>query len=427
MMDNPILYNIDKNICINNPKSCVKPTTCTTFHNSYKMYNYTDFNPSEHSEEDSLYKSVVVDEHTQQIYCFSPPKSVPLQTFFTNKSSNFILNSDTYLMNEIVEGIMINLWYDSFLQKWEISTKNSVGGLEYLYDDEKEKENKKTILDMFLDAIQGEKTLHEHIQEMKCWKMAYSYHFILQHPQMIVYPPNTIQPHHPIVGFVNSPTLYLVAIYHIQTVEGLRPSDQNTVVKYIPSSCFQSWKELEFPWLFFPKRAITTEIPYNTLLEYYTSPYSEVHSTGAGVMITDLHTGARTKIVSEVYKKYRELRGNNAQWLFQYLSLNHIQRVDNFLQYYPCYFNVFAQYQKQYISLIRHIHHSYMNKYVRRSKNRSKQFEHDIDYLHNHVFLKYKMLDTYPKFIITIDVVKEYVLLLSPMYLMYLLDARTML
>ena len=118
MMDNPILYNIDKNICINNPKSCVKPTTCTTFHNSYKMYNYTDFNPSEHSEEDSLYKSVVVDEHTQQIYCFSPPKSVPLQTFFTNKSSdastsfsasspnaavlrtfasgsNFILNSDT--------------------------------------------------------------------------------------------------------------------------------------------------------------------------------------------------------------------------------------------------------------------------------------------------------------------------------------------
>ena len=68
-----------------------------------------------------------------------------------------------------------------------------------------------------------------------------------------------------------------------------------------------------------------------------------------------------------------------------------------------------------------------MNKYVRRTKNRSKQFEHDIDYLHNHVFLKYKMLDTYPKFIITVDVVKEYVLLLSPMYLMYLLDARTML
>jgi len=425
MMDNPISYNIDKFFCINNPKSCVKPTTCTTFHNSYKMYNYTDLKPSNHTD-DSLYKSVVVDEHSHQIYCFSPPKSVPIQTFFMNKPSNFVLHSDTYLINEIVEGIMINLWYDSFLQKWEISTKNSVGGSEYLYEvvEGLRPSDQKTILSMFLEAIHCENDLHDHIQGMKCWKMAYSYHFILQHPQMIVYPPNTIQPHHPIVGFINSPTLYLVAIYHIR--DDASTAFSATLVKYIPSSVFESWEELKFHWLLFPKR-VATETPYKQLMEFYTSPYSEINSTGAGVMITDLHTGVRTKIVSEVFKKYRELRSNNTQWLFQYLCLNYIHRVDDFLQFYPCFFTVFIQYQKQYISLIRHIHHSYMDKYIRRTKNRNKQFEYDIDYLHNQVFLKYKMLDTNPKFIITVDVVKEYVHLLSPMYLMYLLDARTML
>jgi len=502
-MKNTVSYKIDKHYCIHNPNSSVKSTTCTTFHNTYKMYNYTEHDVSKKLVDDGLYKSVVLDEQTQQIYGFSPPKSIPNHLFLTNGcgirnrvEDNHAYSEgrrrspeeyDIYLINEIVEGVMVNLWYDSFVQRWEISTKNAVGGLENIYD---VTTHKKTILEMFLDTInlkgcfapgevKSDGDLNHRIQEMKCWKMAYSYHFILQHPQMIVYPPNTIQPHHPIVGFVNSPTLYLVAIYHIQ----------DSVVKYIPSCCFQSWEELSFPWLLFPRTSQVTlsptklvvedfqspdrnsqvtlsptklvvedfqspdrtsqvtlsptklvvedyseqkspdqtSIQYSTLLEFYKSPYSEIHTTGAGIMITNLNTGERTKIVSEIFKKYRELRSNNPQWLFQYLCLNYVQRVDAFLQHYPCFLASFTQYQKQYISLIYHIHHCYMNKYVHRTKNRTKQFEENIDYLHNQVFLKYKILAVQPKRIITLDVVKEYVDLLSPMYLMNLLDARTIL
>ena len=432
-MKDTISYEIDEHYCINHPNSSVKPTTCTTFHNTYKMYNYTnsiykDVNVVD-TDNDYLYKSVVLDEQTHQIYGFSPPKSVPNHFFSYDVSTtlptslrsstalqayedsyNSVLSADKYLINEIVEGVMVNLWYDSFVQRWEISTKNAVGGLETL-------ENK-TILDMFLDAIQGhgQGDLHSRIQEMKCWKMAYSYHFVLQHPHMNVYPPQAIQPHHPISGLVNSPTLYLVAIYHIQ----------KNIIKYIPPCCFQSWEELSFPWLLFPRMMPNnSEIQYSTLLTYYYSPYSEIYTTGAGIMITDLQTGVRTKIVSEVFKKYRELRSNNVQWLFQYLCLNHIQRVDNFLQYYPCFYNVFTQFQQQYIALIQHIHHSYMCKYIYRTKNRNQQFEQNIDYLHNEVFLKHKILDVQPKRIITLDVVKEYVDVLSPMYVMNLLYIGT--
>ena len=76
-----------------------------------------------------IYRSVIVNSD-QQVVCFSPPKSVNSEYFIKNYNTK----TDSLIAEEFVEGTMINVFWDN--SKWQIATRNTVGGEVTFYKNE---------------------------------------------------------------------------------------------------------------------------------------------------------------------------------------------------------------------------------------------------------------------------------------------------
>ena len=130
-----------------------------------------------------LFRSVLTDGKTIQV--FSPPKSIP---FALMKNEDY----NDFQLEELVEGTMINLFWNNYLNDWELATKGSIGGRYSFYQD-----NKKTFRTMFLEALNHQKMEFENLDKELC------YSFVLQHPD------NRI-----VIPFKN-PRVVLAALYKI--------------------------------------------------------------------------------------------------------------------------------------------------------------------------------------------------------------------
>ena len=100
----------------------------------------------------------------RRVYVYSPPKSLPFSSIKENDYNN-------YTLEELVEGTMINLFWNDYLDEWDIATKNSLGGKYSFYQD-----NKKTFRTMFLETMNNQQIEFEHFDKKLC------YSFVLQHP-----------------------------------------------------------------------------------------------------------------------------------------------------------------------------------------------------------------------------------------------------
>ena len=132
---------------------------------------------------DGRFRSVLTDG--EKIHIYSPPKSLPFASIAETPY-------DDYVLEELVEGTMINLFWNEYSNDWDIATKGSLGGKYSFYQD-----NKKTFRTMFLEAANN-----QHI-EFEYFNKNISYSFVLQHPD------NRI-----VVPFQNT-KLVLVALYEI--------------------------------------------------------------------------------------------------------------------------------------------------------------------------------------------------------------------
>jgi hypothetical protein len=88
----------------------------------------------------------------------------------------------------------------------------------------------------------------------------------------------------------------------------------------------------------------------------------DAHSTG--IMVTNMETGERTKISS---KKYDQVCisikiPTNTQYL--YFCLRRINKITEFIEFYPKYRKVFYKIRNEYEDFISFIHTLYMNIYV---------------------------------------------------------------
>jgi hypothetical protein len=336
-----------------------------------------------------LCRSVILNSD-DKVVSFAPPKSIQADNFFLKYPEN----KETIRAEEFIEGTMINVFWDQTIGlsgSWEISTRNTVGANSSFYKNTNT--NTKTFRTMFLEAAKENNLFLDKLNQHYC------YSFVLQHPQ------NRI-----VVPF-KTPTLYLVALYHIDN------SDKNNILVYsidMMDVKKYDWNgaTIKFPQIYeFEK--------YSELIEKYASMNTSYDILG--VVLYNNVTGERCKVRNPVYEQVRNLRGNQPKLQYQYLCLRKEGRVGDFLKFYPENKKEFSTFRDNVHLFTETLFANYVSCYIKKEKpllEFSQQYRTHMYNIHQHYLndLREK------KFFVTNTVVIKYVNELHPSLLMYCLN-----
>ena len=319
-----------------------------------------------------LFRSVITDG--KKIYVFSPPKSIP---FVSVKNSSY----DEYILEELVEGTMINLFWNDYLDNWDLATKNSIGGKYSFYQD-----NKTTFRTMFLEAMNHQGLEFDQFDKTLCYSL------VLQHPI------NRI-----VIPFKN-PKIILTGLYKIQgsNVTVLDKTKCNMSNMILPKTLTQyadyqgsSWQELE---------------------DYFNQMNLDYRITG--VNIYNPKTGFRSKLRNPTYEYVRRLKGNSPKIQFQYYSLRQVGKVGEFLKYYNEYRTTFTALRNDLHKWTIQLWKNYLRCYVQKEKPLKefpKKFRTHMFNLHQIYLNDLRELGHY----ISKQIVVKYVNAMEPAKLMY--------
>jgi hypothetical protein len=361
----------------------------------YTILNYKMDEPIDTASE--KYRSVILNE-SEKIVCYAPPKSISIDTF----KNNYSIEDSSIIVNEVIEGTMINLFYDQENSLWEIATKASIGGNywyfrnQYPIYQETMSKQELTFRHMFLQALgMNESDDLQNSSILETLDKKYCYSFILQH-----------QMNH-IVHMIIAPTIYLVAVYEI--------IDNNIFV--IDPNEYEYWANINNSPIRFPTRFMA--MTYDDIL----SQKCSIDSTYdiPGVMFFNTSTGERSCIENNAYKKVRELRGNNPNLQFQFLSLRKSNQISEFLIHFKQYDKLFDAFQIQYDDFIKQVHNGYVSYYVKKNGNTvPKQYFPLVYKLHHEIFIP--SMANGSKIIIKRDVVTDFISKIDPKSLIYYLN-----
>ena len=318
-----------------------------------------------------LFRSVII--YDSKIKVFSPPKSVHINIFAHTFPAN------ECVAEEFVEGTMINLFFDDSKKDWEISTKNSVGAKVKFFQ---EQEYFRTL---FEDICREKNINFSNLPKDNC------YSFVMQHPNNRFVIP------------VTNKRLCLIGVYNIN----------NYYIKELDKKDFVSLiNGVDIPYsLSFDN--------YEQLFESYAS--MNTHYTIMGIIIKH-NSGIRSKMRNPNYENLKILRGNTPKLQYQYLSLRKNQNVKNFLTYFPENKNKFTNYRNQIHTFTKNLHGYYIKCFINKEftlKECPYEFKTHLHSLHK------KYIDNKEKgFIVTKNVVIEYVNTLHPAQLMHSLNYK---
>jgi hypothetical protein len=393
----------------------------------------------------------VYNHSTQRILCISPYKSLTFDTF---QSRHTQIQGDEYIINDAVEGTMINLFYDHELGRWMVATRNSVGGNYWFYRTEYattlnlQNENdqppisekpQKTFLQMMLDALHIDntsETWYKHPLIEDTLSKEYSYSFVLQHHDNHIVYEN------------KEPRLYLVGIYHIPNTEysvdeiayptkypehnpwttiyevakNVTSIDENAffISPYseLATRIFLEWKHQGV--LYLPRRSVPATNMLD-IIERVCDRRCGVYPMG--LMVTHKLTGERCKIDNPLYLELKELRGNNPNLHYHFFVLLRMGKIRDFTSKFPRYSKVFRRFLDQYISMIDSVHNYYIQYYVlhQRTQIPKNYFVH-VSKIHHDYYLK--TIQTNPKYKVSYRVVCSYFEKMEPHQLLYIMGGQ---
>jgi hypothetical protein len=329
-----------------------------------------------------LLRSVIFNKYNQ-VVSFAPPKSSLADQFITK----FVTKTDNIIAQEFVEGTMINVFYDSNVLTWKISTRNTVDAEVYFY----KKENGKTFNAMFFEACEQNNFNLEMLNKKFC------YSFVLQHPE------NRI-----VIPF-QSPQLYLVEAYEIinaenviipQNINEIRTSGEliNTNIRFPEVYDFSTYSELI-------EKFASANTPYNIM----------------GIVIKNTLTNERTKIRNPIYEEVRHLKGNQTKTQYQYLHLRKEGKLPEYLKYYPESKKEFSECREKVHIFTNALHQNYLACYVRKEKplkDYGSQFRTHMFNIHQQFINDLRPNNLF----ITNTIVQKYVNNLHPSLLMHSLN-----
>jgi ubiquitin C len=327
---------------------------------------------------------------SDQLLAIAPLQSLPNDNFVLDLKGN-----STFIINEIVEGTMITLFWDPAENCWDICTKKGIGGnysyFRNQYGLEKSEPEQKTFRAMFLEAL-NVASLSE--ADFSTFDKSCCYTFVLQHPS------------NHIVLSVPNPRLYLVCAFRINpagTYSYIPPKQVNigSLIVCVPNDYNNECISANLP------SVSMQDLPH--VLEKLRSDMNHPTNdhTFVGYMLTNVESGLRCAFYNEAYLEAKLLRGNNPNLHYQYLVLRKIGKVAEFLRYFPMYHEHFNKFYEHFNKFCNRIQKLYWLVYVKKNKitfedKRDKFF---IDKLHFEYFIPGKKAD--PKFFVSKKVVAQ--------------------
>ena len=276
-----------------------------------------------------------------KIVSVAPGKSVDLQTFKAEMGAD-----DRVAIEEFVDGVMVNMFWDEEEEEWEIATRSSVGGRVSFFTTGGFN-TPTTFRYMFLECmnetemIDGVKTpWMDRLDKSVC------YSFVLRHPR------------HRIVTPVDKPGLALVDMYRIDkehplVVYQLPLTDE--AAAGIPSTVTRPMD--------LALSSAGSDIA--RLEEQYLE--GKMNWSLVGVMLRNRSTGVRSKIRNPNYEEVRKLRGNQPKLQFHYLSLRR-QRglIARYLGIFKEHRELFDRYKEQVFRFTHELYNSYRSSFIRK-------------------------------------------------------------
>lgn len=353
-------------------------------HTEYKLvqYNKTKFN-NEYVDELKNIRSLIFDNNTGRLLCFAPPKNVDYTTF----KKDVAHTTDIYIEPHI-EGTMINVFYHPDSQKWIYSTKGSIGAKNSFF---RVDVKGMTFSDMFEECLATSSFDLEKLNKDCC------YSFVIQHVN------------NRLVSCFKENDIILTRVYKITFEDGVNRvfdvtrhpdiltnksgskktySDEDSYIKKLIMNQDDDIRAdvnnqllLEFNPLTDSSNALMNRIAYNVEFPY------------VGINIMCKKTGNRLRYRDPRFQYIRNLRGNQPKLEYHYMDLRKLNKITEFLSYYPEYHNCFQEYQSKVQSFTRELYQNYVSCYIQKMcplKDFPKQFRTHMFNIHN-IYKKIKL------------------------------------
>ena len=276
-----------------------------------------------------LFRSIIADEFGN-ILSFSPPKSLDFDVFSqTNKYEECFIQ-------HFPEGTMINVFFDKYIDDWQISTRSSIGAKCNFNMD-----SNITYRYMFLDAM-------NHIGlEFEDLNKDYCYSFVLQHPKNRIVVP------------ISDPALILTNKYKISNNEIYNKNYFITLPKFATLQMYnindkkfkESVKYTGDNWRQLSEHFFSNNLPYQF----------------QGVVIWN-NKGERTKIRNSNYETIKHLKGNSPKLQYHYYHLRQTGNVGDYLKYYPEHRSDFSIFRKELHKYTNQLYQNYISCFIKKQK-----------------------------------------------------------
>ena len=360
----------------------------------YRIYRYKKKMLTENDYSTyGLVRSVIFNK--DRMVSFSPPKSLCWP-----KDKNAEISSTEIFVEEFVEGVMINVFWDD--DKFVFATRSSIGGNSRFFDNGVRPNP--TFGSLFQDTCDY---VGLSLKEDCPLKKDICYSFVMQHPL------------YRIVNPISTPTLYLVAAYKI---DGLMVYNVNFFSR-------PTWTESDTPIYAIdgtrvrvPRQYMMPNISYNSVME----KLATLPNNTQGIVVSYFDENSvycRLKVRNESYQEAKLLRGNNPKLEFHYLTLRLEGKIGKYLQYFPEHREKFSEYKTKVEEFTTSLHQHYREVYIIKTlmmNTVSREYRSHLLTLHQ--LYNTSLRDNGGR--VNFNIVKTYVNSLHPARLMYALNYK---
>jgi hypothetical protein len=282
----------------------------------------------------------------EEVVCFSPPKSITFRDFLDLYSSKDII------VEEYIEGTMVNVFFVN--GEWKIASRSKINADCFFFDTNGHFSNmaKESFIACCLDLTALNKD--------------YCYSFVIQHPN------------NRIVTKFETMNVYLIVVYKIETTQD--PNErQIREVCDIQNNPLWETTNIQFPAKIL-NFDLKTEHPYTRMGDITEQPYTHM-----GVVFKDPVSGARCKLRNPAYEYVRHLRGNQPKLMYRYLELRKIEKITEYLKYFPEHADKFALFQSKIHAYTSALYNLYVNTHILKQESpdkNAKRFKTSLFKLH---------------------------------------------